>query len=84
MESGAWVQNAQANKIYSDIKSGNNLAATLTNDALSIKANQQKVAIGVGEFQWCTLLTSKRAAARRVAQRHHTRGRPGAGICHFQ
>jgi signal transduction histidine kinase len=58
MESDAWAQNAQAARIYSDIKSGANLATTLTNDGLRLKDAQRKVSIGIGEFQWCSMQTS--------------------------
>jgi signal transduction histidine kinase len=58
MESDAWVQNAQAARIYSDIKSGTNSAAALANGGLLIKDKQQKITIGVSEFQWCSLQTS--------------------------
>src|SRR5207245_1185815 len=58
MEPDAWAQNAQASKIYSDIKSGNNSATAFANDGLRLKDRQQKIAIGVGEFQWCSLQTS--------------------------
>jgi len=57
MESDAWVQNAQAAMIYSDIKNGNNSATALTNDGFRLKDGQQKVSIGIGEFQWCSLQT---------------------------
>jgi signal transduction histidine kinase len=58
MEPDAYAQNAQASKIYSDIKSGNGSATTFANDGLRLKDRQQKVAIGVGEFQWCSMQTS--------------------------
>jgi len=54
MESDAWLQNAQASKIYSDIKSG----ANLNRAAAPQKDGQQKVAIGVGGFQWCSIQTT--------------------------
>jgi signal transduction histidine kinase len=58
MESDAWAQNAQAARIYSDIKSGNNSATTFADDGLRLKDGQRKVAIGVGEFQWCSMQAS--------------------------
>jgi signal transduction histidine kinase len=58
MDYDAWVQNAQAARIYSDIKRGNNSASTLANDGLRLKDQKTKVSIGVGDFQWCSLLTS--------------------------
>jgi signal transduction histidine kinase len=58
MESDAWVQNAQAARIYSDIKNGNNSTATLTNDGFRLKDGQRKVSIGIGEFQWCSMQTA--------------------------
>jgi len=54
MESDAWLQNAQASKIYSDIRSG----ASLNRAAIPQKDSQQKVAIGVGGFQWCSIQTT--------------------------
>jgi signal transduction histidine kinase len=58
MEADAWIQNAQAARIYSDIKSGTNAATTFANDGLRLKDRQRKVSIGVGNFQWCSLPTS--------------------------
>jgi signal transduction histidine kinase len=58
MESDAWVQNAQAARIYSDIKSGTNAATLFANDELRLTNGQRKVTIGVGEFQWCSMQTS--------------------------
>jgi len=70
MESNAWAQNAQASKIYSDIKSGNVSATTFVNDGLRLKDKQQKIAIGVGEFQWCSMQTTN--GPRLVALRNVT------------
>ncbi len=58
MESDAWVQNAQAARIYSDIKSGTNAATLFANGELGLKDGQRKVAIGIGEFQWCSMQAS--------------------------
>jgi signal transduction histidine kinase len=57
MDLDAWIQNAQAARIYSVLKSGTNTAA-FASEALRLKQGQQKVTIGVGEFQWCSLPTS--------------------------
>ena len=54
MESDTWLQNAQASKIYSDIKSGTARAK----EAPPQKGDQPKIAIGVGRFQWCSMQTS--------------------------
>ena len=54
MEFDTWQQNAQASKIYSDIRSGTNW----TKETTATKGDQQKVAIGVGGFHWCSLLIS--------------------------
>ena len=55
MESDAYEQNAQANQIYSELKSGSAIARKAT----TLKDNKQKtVAIAVGGFQWCSMQTS--------------------------
>ncbi len=55
MESDAYLQNAQAIQIYSDLKSGSNLVRR----AMSPKDEKQKtVAIAVGPFQWCSMQMS--------------------------
>ena len=55
MESDAYLQNAQATQIYSDLKSGSNLVRR----TMPLKEEKQKkVAIAVGGFQWCSMQTS--------------------------
>jgi len=54
MEPDAWAQNAQANKIYSDIK----LRNSVPRETIPQKGNEQKIEIGVGAFQWCSVQTS--------------------------
>src|ERR1039458_6361414 len=55
MESDAYLQNAQALPIYSDLKSGSNLVRR----TMPLKEEKQKkVAIAVGGFQWCSMQTS--------------------------
>jgi signal transduction histidine kinase len=55
MESDAYLQNAQATQIYSDLKSGSNLVRR----AMPPKDEKQKtVAIAIGGFQWCSMQAS--------------------------
>jgi signal transduction histidine kinase len=54
MEPDAWAQNAQASKIYSDIK----LRNSVPRETIPQKGNEQKIEIGVGAFQWCSMHTS--------------------------
>ncbi|HTS17278.1 MAG TPA: HAMP domain-containing sensor histidine kinase [Verrucomicrobiae bacterium] len=58
MDWDAWIQNAQAARIYSYLKSGTNSAAAFANAELGQKDEQQKISIGVGEFEWCSLQIS--------------------------
>ena len=58
MEADAWIQNALAARIYSDIKFGTNSGTTLAEGGFHLKNGQRNVSIGVGEFQWCSLQTS--------------------------
>ncbi len=58
MEADAWIQNALAARIYSDIKSGTNSGATFADDGFRLRDGQREVSIGVSDFQWCSLLTS--------------------------
>ena len=58
MEADAWIQNALAGRIYSDIKSGTNSGATFADDGFRLRDGQREVSIGVGDFQWCSLPTS--------------------------
>jgi len=58
MEADAWIQNALAARIYSDIKSGTNLAGSFAYEGFRLKNGQQRVSIGIGDFQWCSLQTS--------------------------
>jgi signal transduction histidine kinase len=58
MEADAWIQNAQAARIYSDIKFGTNSGATFADDGFRLKDGQREVSIGIGDFQWCSLPTS--------------------------
>ncbi len=55
MESDAYEQNTQAIQIYSNLKSGSNLVRRATPPK---DEQQKKVAIAVGEFQWCSMQTS--------------------------
>ena len=55
MESDAYLQNAQATQIYSDLKYGNNPARRAVTPK---EEKQKKVAIAVGGFQWCSMQTS--------------------------
>jgi signal transduction histidine kinase len=57
MEADAWIQNALAARIYSDIKSGTNSTSTFAGD-FRLSDGQQRVSIGIGDFQWCSLQTS--------------------------
>ncbi len=68
MEADAWIQNALAGMIYSDIKSGTNSATTFADDGFRLRDGQRKVAIDVGDFQWCSLRTSN--GTRLVALRN--------------
>lgn len=58
MEADAWIQNALAAMIYSDIKSRTNSAMAFGDDGLRLKDGQRTVTIGVADFQWCSLQTS--------------------------
>jgi signal transduction histidine kinase len=55
MESDAYQQNAQASRIYSELKSGNVVARR---DLTSKENKPKNVAIAVGGFQWCSMQTS--------------------------
>jgi signal transduction histidine kinase len=58
MQADAWIQNALAARIYSDLKSGTNSGVTFGENGFRLKSGQQSVSIGVGDFQWCSLQTS--------------------------
>ena len=57
IDADAWIQNALAAKIYSDLKSGSSSGITFGETGFRLKSGQQKVSIGVGDFQWCSLQT---------------------------
>ena len=58
IDADAWMQNALAAKIYSDLKSGSSSGITFGESGFRLKSGQQKVSIGVGDFQWCSLQTA--------------------------
>jgi signal transduction histidine kinase len=59
MEADAWIQNALAARIYSDIKAGGtNSPGSFAYEGFRLRNGQQRVSIGIGDFQWCSLLTS--------------------------